>query len=101
MKKIRNILGIIIAVGAVIGILFSLDAYVAKAKDVQQLEIRLDQKILQDRSDFLQEQIWKFEDRYGYNLGEMKEDMRDRYRRLKKSLEDAKNKLRILTKEND
>ena len=93
MTKIRNILGVVIATGAVIGLLFSFNAYVAKAKDVRQLEIRLDQKIIQDRVDFLQEQVWKFEDRYGFKVSKMKEDIRDRHRRLIKALEDAKSKL--------
>jgi hypothetical protein len=67
-KKIGAVAGSIIVIATAIGLLFYLDAYVAKAKDVEQLEIRLDQKILQDRIDFLQAQIWKIEDRYGCQL---------------------------------
>lgn len=95
-KKIRNIAGIIIAISLVIGLLFSLDAYVAKAKDVEQLSIRLDQKIIQDRIDFLQAQIWKKEDRHGYDITKMSKEVKDTYRRLKVELEKSKGELEKL-----
>ena len=59
------------------GLAFSLDSYVAKAKDLRQVEVRLDQKIVQDRIDFLQGQIWKLEDRYGTDCNMMKDTVRD------------------------
>jgi len=99
LKKISTITISIIAITTLIGLLFSLENYVAKAKDLEQLEIRLDQKIIQDKIDFFQTQIWKFEDRYGYNVEQMKIEIRDTYRRLKKRLKEAEKELNILMKE--
>jgi hypothetical protein len=43
---------------------FAIDSHYAKAAEVKKLELRLEQKIVADRSEKLQERIWKFEDRY-------------------------------------
>lgn len=63
-KRIQNI---ITFVGFIITILtgaFVIDSNYAKATEFKKLELRLEQKIVADRSDKLQERIWKLEDRY-------------------------------------
>jgi hypothetical protein len=64
MKRLSIILGIVLALSTLIGGLFTLDRRWAKAESVQQLSVRLEQKILEDRQFALQERIWRLEDRY-------------------------------------
>ena len=64
IKRISAILGLILAVGGVIGLLYTLDCYVAKAADVALVAQRLEDKIEGDKADRLQERAWKLQDRY-------------------------------------
>ncbi len=82
IKKIMTISGLIIALAAVWGLLRSLDQYVAKAEQLKQVEMRLDQKIDADRVDRVQERIWKLEDRYEA-VGRMPQSVKEEYRDLK------------------
>jgi prolyl-tRNA synthetase len=77
----KEILGLVAALAAVVGIIMAADSKYAKATDVkaveasaqqsvkqvaaytQSVERRLNQKILQDKGDGLQDRIWKVEDR--------------------------------------
>ena len=63
-KKISIYAGAVLAICSVIGVLFAVDNYVAKAEDVRQLSLRLEQKIQQDAARDLQNRIWMLEDRY-------------------------------------
>jgi hypothetical protein len=59
-KIIIPVVSFLIAVGAAY---VAVDERYAHAADMQRLEQRLDQKILEDRSIAIQERIWKVEDR--------------------------------------
>jgi hypothetical protein len=49
---------------ALFGAFYGLDQRWAKAASVEQLSVRLEQKIIQDQMFAIQERIWKLEDRY-------------------------------------
>jgi hypothetical protein len=46
------------------GAYVAIDNHYAKAEDVKNIQLRLDQKIVADKSDQLQNRIWQVEDRY-------------------------------------
>lgn len=60
--------GSIIGICAILGLFWSSYQYLntnfAKAAEVQQLEQRLDAKIIEDRLKAVQERLWRIEDRY-------------------------------------
>jgi hypothetical protein len=59
-----EIIGILIGIiMASAGAYVAVDQRYAHADEVKKLEMRLDQKILEDRSKQLQERMWKLEDR--------------------------------------
>lgn len=70
MKKltIKQILSTILAIVSFTGVVWSAQTYLnthfALAAEVQQLEKRLDSKIIEDRLFNIQEHIWRIEDRY-------------------------------------
>jgi archaellum component FlaC len=66
----------------IVGILFNIDNRWAKAAELKKLELRLEQKIQQDRVDALQERIWKLEDRYP-EINKMPVEVKDEYRQIK------------------
>jgi hypothetical protein len=64
MKRISLIIGLTIGFCTLIGMVFGFNEYFAKAEDLKQVAMRLDQKIRQDRCDWMQQRIWQLEDRY-------------------------------------
>jgi peptidoglycan hydrolase CwlO-like protein len=60
MKIIISVVSFLIAVGAAY---VAVDQRYAHAEEVKKLEMRLEQKILEDRSQSIQERIWRYEDR--------------------------------------
>ena len=62
--KYEKYTGVALTTVSIVSALFAVDAYYAKAEAVDKLEIRLEQKILNDRYDRVQERIWKLEDRF-------------------------------------
>ena len=94
MSNLQKVIGIIIGLAAVISLAFGADAYFAKSTQLVMVEKRLDQKIVQDQINYLQEQLWKIEDRFR----DRPKDQRaiDRERRLKKELKDAEKQLERL-----
>lgn len=68
IKFKKEILATIMSLIAFAGIIWGAQAYLynnfASASEVQQLEKRLDVKILEDRLSNIQDRIWKIEDRY-------------------------------------
>lgn len=64
VKKISLYAGTFLALASIVGILFTLDNYVAKAADVEKLSRRLDLKIMMDVGRDLQNRIWMLKDRY-------------------------------------
>ena len=93
---------IAVAVGfcTMMGTAFTIDSRYAKVGEmsevneyVQQVDKRLELKILKDRADAIQERMWKIEDRYGMELAKMPEDKRDQYRKLKKEYDEIMEKM--------
>ena len=107
MKKlsrgtVQALLVIFISVCSMIALLFQVDSRwvkpdVAEAQQAQieQLALRLDQKIMQDKADFLQRRMWKLEDRYGHD---MPPTVLNEYRHLLKELNDSKMELEFMRK---
>ena len=93
---------IAVAVGfcTMMGTAFTIDSRYAKVGEmsevneyVQQVDERLELKILKDRADAIQERMWKIEDRYGMDIAEMPDDKRDQYRKLKKEYDEIMEKI--------
>ena len=85
----------LIGMTTLVGAMFALDSRYAKTEEistikdyVQQIDKRLDIKILKDRANALQERMWKIEDRYGMEVAKMSEEVRDQYRELKKEYDE-------------
>lgn len=92
MTKLRDYLGVIIALAAVIGIVMGGLNYFATAKDLELVQLRLDQKIVNDQLFDAQRQVWVLEERnaaYGSDCSRWP-DKRDReqYRQLKVRLDE-------------
>ena len=67
-------------IGGVVGAV----EYFAKDCDLTLVELRLDQKIRNDEMYSIQEQLWRFEDRYeGSPLSDWPFEDRERYRKLR------------------
>lgn len=83
------------------GTAFTIDSRYAKVGDileineyVEQVDKRLELKILKDRADAIQERMWKIEDRYGMEIAKMPEEVREQYRELKKEYDDIMEKIK-------
>jgi hypothetical protein len=65
--KIREFSGaitsVLILIGAIFGGYFYIEHRFALADELEKTKQRLDQKISQDRSNWIQERLWKMEDR--------------------------------------
>jgi len=83
MKKIIATIGTITVIFSFLFAWDQLDKRWASAETVQKLSERLDNKIAQDRIDYLDQRIWKIEDRYKHE-GKMPIMIKDQYRGLKK-----------------
>lgn len=101
MNNLQKIIGTIVALSALISLAFGVNAYFAKAEELKELKLytvqvekRLDQKIIQDKSFYLEEQLYKIEDLYRDKV--KTPDVIDRERRLKKELQDAERQLENL-----
>ena len=99
LKRISVISGVLISLSILTGTLFKLDSRWAKAGDVEQLAIRLEQKIQSDRADNIQERLWKLEDKFGYDVSKMPPTIRDQYRILQQERQEINRKLRINSEE--
>ena len=86
----------ILVLVALIGAVYKADCYVAKAEQLAMVERRLDQKIVQDQYNYIQEQLWKIEDRYRDRLLEKSDEIIDRERRLLKQLKETEEQLKRL-----
>ena len=63
--KTMAILSAVVCLGAIAGGVYSLDSTYARSQKVNQIEQRLDRKILSDNAMMLQRRIWQLFDRYG------------------------------------
>lgn len=94
MNNLQKIIVLILSLASLVGLCFATDARFAKSEKLAMVEKRLEQKIIQDQTNYLQEQLWKIEDRYRDKP--KTEEIIDRERRLKKELNDAEKQLEIL-----
>lgn len=81
MKQIKLWIAIIVGMLTIVGSLYAFDKHYAKAERLEMVELRLSQKILQDRADWIQERIYRLEDRYVDRI--MPQSVIEEYRRLK------------------
>lgn len=94
----RNTIETIIAICILVGICLSAIAYFASAKDVEQIAMRLDQKITNDQIIAIQQRMWQIEDRYPGQRdcstwrGPSADRDREEYRRLLMELNKLKKK---------
>ena len=95
MNRFSTWVALLIGMTTLVGAMFALDSRYAKTEEistikdyVQQIDKRLELKILKDRANALQERMWKIEDRYGMEVAEMSEEVRDQYRELKKEYDE-------------
>ena len=100
MNKMNTLIALVVGFCTMMGTAFTIDSRYAKVGEmsevneyVQQVDGRLELKILKDRADAIQERMWKIEDRYGMDVAEMPEDKRDQYRKLKKEYDEIMEKI--------
>ena len=96
----NTLIAVVVGFSTMMGTAFTIDSRYAKVGEmsevneyVQQVDERLELKILKDRADAIQERMWKIEDRYGMDVAEMPEDKRDQYRKLKKEYDEIMEKI--------
>ena len=101
MNKMNTLIAVVVGFSTMMGTAFTIDSRYAKVGDileineyVEQVDKRLELKILKDRADAIQERMWKIEDRYGMNIAEMPKDRRDQYRKLKKEYDEIMGKIK-------
>jgi len=81
MNRLSLILSIILGFSTLVGAVVGVNEYFAKAADVELVSMRLEQKIAQDRCDWIQQRLWQLEDRYCGK--ELPPSVREEYRKLK------------------
>jgi hypothetical protein len=91
--KVNTVIAIAVGLSTLLGTAFTIDSRYAKTDYVEQIDKRLELKILKDRANALQERMWKIEDRYGMEVSDMPEDKRDQYRKLKKEYDEIMKKI--------
>jgi len=96
LKKISILVGSIVGAITIVTTVIQVDKHYAKAAEVQQIEWRLDQKIIKDRVNALQERIWLLEDRYGIDTREMAPEIREEIRKLKAERQQLDKELDVL-----
>jgi len=96
----NTLIAVVVGFSTMMGTAFTIDSRYAKVGEmsevneyVQQVDERLELKILKDRADAIQERMWKIEDRYGMDVAKMPEDKRDQYRKLKKEYDEIMEKI--------
>ena len=101
MNKMNTLIAVVVGFCTMMGTAFTIDSRYAKVDEmsevneyVQQVDKRLELKILKDRADAIQERMWKIEDRYGDEVSKMPEDKRDQYRKLKKEYDEIMEKIK-------
>ena len=96
MKR-KDIIGLVVAVFVMIGMIVGALNYLAKASELQLVEMRLDQKIVSDQIFQLQERIWQLEDRnYGLCSTWTNKEDKNTYRKLQEKIEMLKRRRNVL-----
>ena len=92
----------VLSIAAIVALIFQIDSRWVKPeraeaqdKRITTIEIRLNQKILQDRANYLQERMWRLEDRYG-TIDKMPLEIRQEYRANKIEWEHIKLQLEMM-----
>ena len=96
LKKLSILIGSIVGAITITTTAIQVDKHYAKAAEVQQIEWRLDQKIIKDRVNTLQERIWMLEDRYGIDTSKMAPEIREEIRNLRSERQQLDKELHIL-----
>lgn len=96
MKYVKSILAVVIILISIASSYYAIDTHLAKASDVEKIEVKLDLYILSQRAEQLQQRLWQIEDRYKCTVGEMPPEAREAYRRTKLEREDVLRKIDIL-----
>lgn len=87
----KEILEVIVAAFVLVGMVVGAVNYLAKASDLQLVEMRLDQKIVTDQIYQLQQRIWQLQDRnYGPCANWTNQKDKDEYRKLQEEIETLK-----------
>ncbi len=96
MKRLSLFLGIALSISALVGVIFGLDQRFAKSTEVEQVAMRLDQKILEDQEFGLQKRIWLLEDRCKKEPSSCTPEVLEEIRMLKQDLQRVREKLKRL-----
>lgn len=102
-SKLKDSLGVIIALAAVISICLGSMNYFAKASELQMVQMRLDQKIVSDQAHDVQRQLWALEERnreHGSDCAKWPDERdRQQYREGRRQLEELRDKqLKLMRK---
>ena len=90
MKR-KEIIEMVIAVFVIVGMVVGALNYLAKASDLQLVEMRLDQKIMSDQIMQLQQRIWQLQDRnYGSCTSWTNQEDKDEYRKIQEEIDTLK-----------
>ncbi len=98
-NHIQPAIATIVSLATLIGLAFAAENHYAKQGDIVLVQLRLEQKIIQDQRNDLQNQVWKLEDRVNGDICKMPPEMLEDYRKKKKELEDKEKELDIIQKE--
>ena len=92
LSMLKHTGAVIGAISASVGALYGAGSFVetryAHSTDVVLVSMRLEQKILTDRASQLQQRLWKIEDRYGIDLHDAPETVKEEVRQIKEELAD-------------
>ena len=92
MNKIISIIGAIIALGSVY---VAIDSRYAHSEEMKKLDMRLEQKIIEDRSERLQDRIWNYEDRSA-NMKNKDPNLENELRSLRSEKQKTDEQLKII-----
>jgi len=98
MRLVRGLSAILVLLGFVFSVYFYADRIYAKEKDLRNLEVRVDHKIIKDLRDDVQQRIWKYEDRYGDKLEKANQHTKEEFRELIQDKEELDDKLEDIRK---
>jgi len=98
LTKVNTTVGVIVGVFTILTILFGLNSYVAKAKDLQFVAMRLEQKIQDDKVDRIIQRMRDIESYYGgsNDVTTMTPADRERYQEYQLDLDQIKREIERL-----
>ena len=91
MQVSKDLIQTAIAICTLIAITLGGMAYFAKADDLKLVELRLDQKIVNDQIMQLQNRLWQLEDRHdGAKCDQWPQSVKEEHRKLRAEIDDLK-----------